>query len=179
MPKARRSGPATKGNSLERFVPFAIYRVMAKAAALAAADYAPDGISVLEARLLMLVEERPGLSAGELSVAACLEPSALSHMLRHLTGKGLVRRKRNPEERRVVQIFSTGDGGAIARRCRRISARHQTILLDGLKESEVRALRRSLQKMFVNVSGYEIATSPWRGIAKVPRTQVSPRVGKP
>ncbi|PRX92110.1 MarR family winged helix-turn-helix transcriptional regulator [Paraburkholderia sp. BL25I1N1] len=159
--------PAT--TQLERFVPFKIYRVLAKLAVIASADYAAWEISIQEARLLLLVLERPGISAGDLCAAACVEASALSHMLRHLVAKNMLHRERNPTERRSVQIYLTDSGAVIARRCQQVSAKHQGILLSGLKKKDVESLHAILDHMLQNVTPQEPGPSPWQDISRAPR----------
>jgi DNA-binding MarR family transcriptional regulator len=137
---------------LDKFIPFLIYRVMAKAAAVASADYAAWGISIREARLLLILLGRDGISAGELSEISCVEASALSHMLRHLVGKKLIRRVRDPKERRAVNVFLTKAGHTIAVRCHTLSAEHQDMYLHGLSKAKVETLRETLQHMLAHVS---------------------------
>lgn len=151
---------------LDRFIPFIIYRIMAKAAATASVDYAAWGISVQEARVLMLISDRAGIRAGELSEAACVEASALSHMLRHLVAKQLISRQRDPAERRSVQIFLTEQGADVAHRCRTLSAGHEQALLAGLAGEDVAALRSTLGKMLANVDEQPPGESPWSDIIK-------------
>ena len=137
---------------LDKFIPFLIYRAMAKAAAVASADYAAWGISIREARLLLILLGRDGIGAGELSAISCVEASALSHMLRHLVGKKLIRRGRDPKERRAVNVFLTKAGHTIAVRCHTLSAEHQDMFLHGLSKAKVETLRETLQHMLANVS---------------------------
>ena len=158
---------------LERFIPFQIYRLMAKAASAAAADYARWGISIQEARLLILVLARPGLRAGNLSEAACLDASALSHMMRHLAGKGLIRRERHAEERRSVQVFLTEAGLDVAQRCAALGASHQRLLLAGLSEAEIDMLRAAVARMLKNVDLLPVAPSPWKDIEHLSVSGVS------
>ncbi|MHA3791135.1 MarR family transcriptional regulator [Sphingomonas sp. YL-JM2C] len=160
------SEPSETAGGLDRFIPFQIYRIMAKAASVASADYAKLGISVQEARLLMLLLERPAIRAGELSDAACIEASLLSHMLRHLAAKGFIHRERDPAQRRSVQVFLTERGEAVARDCMALSAAHQNMLLAGFDARQIDLLRATLDAMYANVSGLEQAGSPWPAMMK-------------
>jgi DNA-binding MarR family transcriptional regulator len=137
---------------LDRFLPYLIYRVTAQTAAAAAADYAAWGIAVREARVLLIMLSREGIGAGELSEAASVEASALSHMLRQLAAKKLIRRVRRPDERRSVQVFLTKTGAVIARKCHALSANQQRHYLAGLSGGEVEALRKSLRHIAANLS---------------------------
>lgn len=180
MKRSENGGAATELGRLSAFIPFLIYRVMAKAASLASIDYDRWGINVQEARTLMLIDDRPGIRAGELSDAACIEASALSHILRHLVTKQLVRRERDSEERRSVRVFLTADGAVLAGRCRDLSNSHERFLLAGLSGKSVETLRESLLIMLDNVDAQAPGTSPWPAIARPSRTtQSPPRKGKP
>jgi DNA-binding MarR family transcriptional regulator len=137
---------------LNRFLPYLIYRVVAQTAAIAAADYAAWGIGVREARVLLIMLSQHGIGAGELSEAACVEASALSHMLRHLAAKKLIRRVRRPDERRSVQVFLTKTGAVVARKCHVLGVQQQEQFLEGLSGAEVYSLRKSLRRITVNLT---------------------------
>jgi DNA-binding MarR family transcriptional regulator len=138
--------------SLDRFLPYLIYRVTAQTAAAAGADYAAWGIGAREARVLLIMLSRDGIGAGELSEAACVEASALSHMLRQLAAKKLIRRVRRPDERRSVQVFLSKKGAVIARKCYVLSVNQQRHYLAGLSGAEVESLRKSLRHIAANLS---------------------------
>lgn len=139
---------------LNNFVPYHLYRVTSRATALALEDYREFGVSVPEARLLLALRMGSEIAAGELSTLLSVEASLLSHMLRHLTTKGLIVRKRDPVERRSIRVSLTAKGLEIATQCRDISARHQNMLLDGLSADERAQLLRLLDRLYNNVSAH-------------------------
>lgn len=146
------SAPDSAQEYLGHFVPFHLYRVTTRAAALASADYRNLGINVPEARLLMVVLMAPGMSAGELSELLCIERSLLSHMLRHLAAKELVRRDRDAVHRRSVRVSLTPAGEACARACRKISAVHENELVRGFTSQEQEILLTLLDRMYANIA---------------------------
>jgi DNA-binding MarR family transcriptional regulator len=59
---------------------------------------------------LRVVGRRPGISAGALSDILRLHPSTLTGILHRLERRGLVRRTRDPEDRRRAQLALTARG---------------------------------------------------------------------
>jgi DNA-binding MarR family transcriptional regulator len=94
-------------------------------------------------------------TAAELARLNDTDPGATSRMLDRLEAKGLVKRVRSAEDRRVVQLQLTEDGQAIA-------AKIPFALADALNESlrdfsaaEVNTLRRMLRRIIANAEAAE------------------------
>ncbi len=67
-------------------------------------------LSHAQFELLIELEERGPLNAGELAAAARLTPSTVTQMLDHLAACGHVERDRSPSDRRVVVSRLTPEG---------------------------------------------------------------------
>jgi DNA-binding MarR family transcriptional regulator len=135
---------------LQNFVPFLLYRVMAKSVTLAAADYAGLGLSIQEARVIIVLLHNPGTRVGALADFTCIEQSAMSHMLRRLSRNKLVSRDRVAHDNRSVEITLTAKGQRIAEKCQRFADFHNGQLLDGVDPDAAAALRRTLRHMYAN-----------------------------
>jgi len=59
--------------------------------------------------LTMLIEE-DGISQGEVSHRFEVDPSRITRLAQRLEGEGLLRRKRDPEDNRVVRLHATEEG---------------------------------------------------------------------
>jgi MarR family transcriptional regulator, organic hydroperoxide resistance regulator len=104
-------------------------------------------ISHAQFELLIELEERGGLPAGELAAAARLSPGTVTQMLDHLAGCGHVERVRSETDRRVVVSRLTPQGrGKIEAKRRAWSERWETAL-EGLQEEELMAATRVLQRL--------------------------------
>lgn len=65
------------------------------------------GVNRTDGRCLDVVDQRPGLTAGELAVAVGLSPGAVTTVLDRLEERGFVTRTRDPEDRRRVTLRLT------------------------------------------------------------------------
>ena len=59
--------------------------------------------------LIMLIEE-DGVSQGEVSRRFEVDPSRITRLAQRLEGEGLLRRKRDPEDHRVMRLYATEEG---------------------------------------------------------------------
>ena len=75
----------------------------------------------------------------------------MTRLLDRVEAKGLLRRVRSSEDRRVVNIELTPDGLAAAAQIPVILSRVQNNALRGFSETEWRSLQDFLQRIFTNV----------------------------
>jgi DNA-binding MarR family transcriptional regulator len=68
------------------------------------------GLGVGQWFTLTALGKRDGISQGEMCRVSEVDPARVSRMGRALEKEGLVRRERDPEDRRVVRMYLTGDG---------------------------------------------------------------------
>jgi MarR family transcriptional regulator for hemolysin len=84
---------------------------------------------------------------GALAEAVGVRQPTLTHHLDGMTRAGLVRRERDPGNRRVQQVTLTDEGEALFLRLRRAAAAFDGRLRSGLDDDEVRELRRLLAQL--------------------------------
>jgi DNA-binding MarR family transcriptional regulator len=65
------------------------------------------GVNRTDGRCLDVIDQRPGLTAGEVAVALGLSPGAVTTVLDRLEARGLVARSRDPADRRRVTLELT------------------------------------------------------------------------
>jgi len=156
---------------LEYFVPFLLYRVMARGLRQATSDYGSLGLGVPEARvLIVLAQHRGRIRAGSLAEITCIEASALSHLLRGLSRRGLVTRERVASDNRSIEVALTSKGWRVARVCVRKSHSHERVLLRRLTAGQQKLLRTLLHRMYDNAAawarnGETLALAPRRAAA--------------
>jgi DNA-binding MarR family transcriptional regulator len=135
---------------LKNFVPFLLYRVMAKSVTLAAADFAGLGLSIQEARVLIVLLHNPGIRVGALADFTCIEQSAMSHMLRRLSRDKLVIRERVAADNRSVEIRLSPKGQRVAQKCHQFAISHSDLLLNDVSAADATLLRQVLRQMYEN-----------------------------
>ncbi|MFJ7178563.1 MarR family winged helix-turn-helix transcriptional regulator [Streptomyces massasporeus] len=70
----------------------------------------PSGITALQYTALTVLERHDGLSAAQLARDSFVTAQSIADLVRALEGRGLVRRERNPRNRRELLILLTDSG---------------------------------------------------------------------
>ncbi len=124
-------------------------------------------LSHAQFELLIELDERGELPAGELAAAARLTPASVTQMLDHLAECGHVERVRSETDRRVVVSRLTEQGHAkIAAKRAAWQARWQGALGD-LSERDLRAATTVLERlgaMFDDVPSDAVCEQPAQGV---------------
>jgi DNA-binding MarR family transcriptional regulator len=90
----------------------------------------PSGITALQYTALTVLERHDGLSAAQLARDSFVTAQSIADLVRSLESRGLVRRERNPRNRRELLILLTDAG-------RELLARHE----EPVRELEERMVR--------------------------------------
>ena len=104
-------------------------------------------LSHAQFELLIELEERGELSAGELAAAARLTPATVTQMLDHLALGGHVERARSETDRRVVVCSLTAGGRRKIEAKRKAWQGRWEEALEGLDDEELRAATRVLERL--------------------------------
>lgn len=142
-------------DDLSEFVPFLLYRIIAKGAQLAGTEFAQLNLTIRQARILIVLLHNEGVGVSALSGLADIEQSALSHMLKKIEASDLICRERQAQDNRSVHIRLTLHGRRIARKCQQLSAKHSAILMDGMSEADAEMLKRLLRQIYGKVADWE------------------------
>ncbi|MFD7003578.1 MarR family winged helix-turn-helix transcriptional regulator [Streptomyces mirabilis] len=90
----------------------------------------PAGITALQYTSLTVLERHDGLSAAQLARDSFVTAQSMADLVRSLENRGLIRRERNPHNRRELLILLTDEG-------REVLARYT----DAVRELEERMVR--------------------------------------
>ena len=93
-------------------------------------------------------EERK--SASDLCKGISYDAGAMTRMLDRLEGKGLIRRNRSPDDRRLVHLELTEEGRAAYPRMRELALAVANRFLRGFTKTEARQLESLLARMLEN-----------------------------
>jgi DNA-binding MarR family transcriptional regulator len=102
-------------------------------------------------------EERK--SASDLCKGISYDAGAMTRMLDRLEGKGLIRRSRSPDDRRLVHLELTEEGRAAYPRMRELSLAVANRFLRGFTKAEARQLESLLGRMLENAQEPEARAS--------------------
>ncbi|MFF3148811.1 MarR family winged helix-turn-helix transcriptional regulator [Streptomyces sp. NPDC057927] len=76
----------------------------------------PAGITALQYTSLTVLERHDGLSAAQLARDSFVTAQSMADLVRTLENRGLIRRERNPHNRRELLILLTDEGRALLAR---------------------------------------------------------------
>ncbi|MFF4488102.1 MarR family winged helix-turn-helix transcriptional regulator [Streptomyces sp. NPDC001544] len=111
----------------------------------------PAGITALQYTALTVLERHDGLSAAQLARDSFVTAQSMADLVRSLEGRGLVRRERNPRNRRELLILLTDAGrellAGFADPVRELEERMVSGLTAGQEEQFRQALAKTWQAL--------------------------------
>ena len=126
-----------------------------------AADERLAALEVTAAQVIILGSLASGdgaKSASDLCKGISYDAGSMTRMIDRLESKGLIRRSRSPEDRRLVYLELTDEGRATYPRMRVIGMTVLNRLLRGFSKSEARQLEGFLHRMLENAHAFEAAS---------------------
>lgn len=133
-------------------IPQLMTRVLAATNQVVGRDLANYDLSPQAARALVTLMARGPIRVSLLAELVGLEPTGLSHLMRTLDQRGLLRRERDSADHRSVLVMLTPTGRTLARRCADIQSRRQNALLRQFSADETNRIRTLLYKMIDTLS---------------------------
>ena len=110
------------------------------------------GLGIAQFVVLSFLAETPGLANADLARRAFVTPQSMNEVLKQLESAGLVERRRNPTNARILNAYLTRTGArkrnAVSVQVRELEAR----LLSGLSRDERQNLNRALLTVIDNVT---------------------------
>lgn len=113
------------------------------------------GLTYPQYLVLIALGERPdgASTVGQLGASLHLDSGTLSPLLKRLAVAGLVDRRRNPTDERVVQVSLTERGRGLHARCATVP--QQIAEATGLPVADMVALRDTLNRLTMNIDNRE------------------------
>jgi MarR family transcriptional regulator, multiple antibiotic resistance protein MarR len=117
-----------------------------------AADEQIAAMEVTSAQFIIIATLSMGVakSASDLCKGISYDAGAMTRMIDRLEEKGLIRRSRDPGDRRLVNLELTEKGSAALPRMRDVSMRVLNRFLQGFTKAEARQLETFLMRMLEN-----------------------------
>lgn len=135
---------------VEDSVGFMITRLRASLFAAVDREVAPWGISSAQGAILMYIAHGRGNRAADIARDYSYDTGSMTRMIDRLVGKGLLRRVRDPGDRRVVRLELTAKGLGLTRRLPAVAVRVLNRHLRGFERAELDALKGLLGRMLSN-----------------------------
>ena len=140
---------------LERFLPYQLSVLSNRISQDIANLYQTrHSLSVTEWRMIAVLAEHPGISAGEAAERTAMDKVAISRAVASLTESGRVTRETHSDDRRRAVLRLTPAGQAIHDEVAPLALAYEQRLLDGLSADE----RLALDSLLGRVAELERAT---------------------
>ena len=110
-----------------------------------------SGLTPRQYGVLARLWDEDGLPLHDLANRLYVDQTSLSRTLHAMEQNGLLRRSRDPGDRRVCRFFLTEKGAQMRQSLLPGVIRHNESLLEGFSANEVRTMRRMLKKMITNL----------------------------
>lgn len=107
--------------------------------------WAEIGLTTAQLRLMLLLRENPGVTAGELASRLAVTPPTISGIVDRLVRLGLVRRDDDPNDRRLVRNFLTETGEVTYSKLEQGGDQFTMRILVEMSQAELDALTRGLR----------------------------------
>ncbi|WP_374317697.1 MarR family winged helix-turn-helix transcriptional regulator [Aquabacterium sp.] len=106
---------------------------------------------------LYVMSRYPGITLAELSRELRIDPGAMTRTLDRLEAKGLCRRERSTQDRRVIHLRLTPEGEAASAPVPGVMCESLNAYLAGFSREEWQGLLSMLRRMLANVDALEQA----------------------
>ncbi|MEW2398852.1 MarR family transcriptional regulator [Streptomyces sp. NPDC046862] len=106
----------------------------------------PAGITALQYTSLTVLERHDGLSAAQLARDSFVTAQSIADLVRSLENRGLVRRERNPRNRRELLILLTEEGRELLTRFAEPVRDLEERMVKGLTAHQADQFRQALSK---------------------------------
>lgn len=144
-------GELAPGVPLDDFLPYLINRISNRLNMDLAVSLKTLGISIPYYRILSSLNARDGASISELVVYTMTEQSTLSKLIGRMEKNGLVERRTDPGDGRIVNIYLRDSGREALAKIRPIALTHYQTAIAGFDKKEYDLLIRALHKVLDNV----------------------------
>ena len=134
--------------SMRERVPFLLFRTAEASHGLANAMLGELGLTARQVGILTLVSERAPMTQTELGAELQIDRTVMVDLIDGLEAKGLVERRRNPQDRRAFLIQPTPAGTEAKEAAIVLLDRQQAIFLEPLTADERRLLADLLNRLF-------------------------------
>jgi MarR family transcriptional regulator, organic hydroperoxide resistance regulator len=136
---------------LDSYLPYLLNRAGARIATAFGEEMRPLGATLQMWRVLAALREKDGRRMGDLSATTSIEVSTLTRLVDNMEKKGVVARRRDPQDNRAVLLHVTPAGKQLTRRIVPIAERYEKVALKGFAAGEADTLKAALRRLYANM----------------------------
>jgi DNA-binding MarR family transcriptional regulator len=117
-----------------------------------ASDAFTDQIPRGQATVLCVVAKQDGLTQSKIAEQLSVQGATITNMLQRLEEAGLVNRRRDPDDNRLVRVYLTEVGRQMERSINEQFGNMQELIFKGINAEERAVLLRLLQQIVMNIT---------------------------
>jgi len=140
---------------LDSYLPYLLNRAGARIAIAFGEEVRPLGATLQMWRVLAALRGGDGRRMGDLSETTSIEVSTLTRLVDNMEKKGLVARRRDAADARVVALHVTPAGRRLTQRITPIAERYESVALAGFTAAEADILKAALRRLYRNMAALE------------------------
>jgi len=140
---------------LDSYLPYLLNRAGARIATAFSQEMRRLGATLQMWRVLAALREHDGRRMGDLSATTSIEVSTLTRLVDTMERKGLVVRRRDAGDARVVALHVTPAGRRLTQRITPIAERYERVALTGFAAAEADSLKAALRRLYANMEALE------------------------
>jgi MarR family transcriptional regulator, organic hydroperoxide resistance regulator len=141
---------------LDSYLPYLLNRAGARIASAFSEEVRPLGATLQMWRVLAALREQDGRRMGDLSATTSIEVSTLTRLVDNMEKKGVVARRRDAGDARVVALHVTPIGRRLTQRIVPIARRYEIVALAGFNVAETEILKAALRRLYANMDVLEL-----------------------
>lgn len=108
------------------------------------------GLTAPQWAILARLWEEDGQSASAVGKSLHFDKPTATGIIDRLEQKGMVKKTRDPEDRRVIRVYLTGKGRKLQRHLPQLAREVNQTALKGMKDRDIRLLKSYLRKIWDN-----------------------------
>jgi DNA-binding MarR family transcriptional regulator len=139
---------------LDSYLPYLLNRAGARIAASFSDKVRPLGATLQMWRVLAALRDQNGRRMGDLSMTTSIEVSTLTRLVDNMEEKGLVGRRRDPQDARAIVLHATPAGRRLTQRIVPIAERYEAVALAGFNAAETEILKAALRRLYANMEKF-------------------------
>jgi DNA-binding MarR family transcriptional regulator len=132
-------------------ISFLMHRIEAKLELICNPYFRRFDVALHNSRMLVMLRESGKARVGDLVSSMVLPQSTISHQLRELEKRKLIRRTPGIADSRSVIVELTARGRRVAKQCNDLSAHVFEAMIDGFSQAELERLRLQLRRIYASL----------------------------
>ncbi|MCU1253334.1 MAG: regulatory protein MarR [Edaphobacter sp.] len=113
----------------------------------------PQGVTTAQLQVMKVIRDEPGASGAQLARACYMTPQSAQALLKSLEHGGWITRAKDPENERILIARLTPSGMELLETAERLARVIETRLWQGVPDSGVEVLNKTLMRCLANLDG--------------------------